>query len=205
MPTSLFPADSSVALRGPFDLARAVERTRTDAKTAGIFFVRLRSDIGDAWKDVAPTLDMPPRLGRYMPFSGYPSRDHIRVIDAAARVRFPDLPTREAHRRLGVASLEDVAKSTFGRVTLELVPKDPASFLARFPEAYDRMVKGAHPLTSTPLDGGGVRLVFGNSLGVPEYMLGLLEAIVSTANAVPHIEVAVEGDSTRYDVRWTRG
>ncbi|HEY2518204.1 MAG TPA: DUF2378 family protein [Polyangiaceae bacterium] len=199
-----FSSNGGAPLDGPFDLAAAVARTPVGGTTKGAFFLRHRAQIGGAWGEVAPTLERPPLAGRYFLFSDYPSRDHVRVIDAAARLRLPALSPREAHRQLGGTSFEEIAGSAIGRAAMRAAPRDPAALLGYFPEVYTRCVKGISPLRVERLEGGGARLLFDDFLAVPEYMLGLLEAVVVAAGAFPRVEGVVEGDSTRFEVRWTR-
>ena len=195
-------SNGGAPLEGPFDLDQALCRTPAGGTTKGAFFLRHRAQIGAAWGTVAPTLERPPMAGHYFLFSDYPSRDHVRIIDAAARVRLPELAPREAHRRLGATSFEEIAGSAIGKTALRAAGRSPVALLGYFPEVYTRCVKGISPLRVEPLAGGGTRLVFDDFLAVPEYMLGLLEAVVVAAGAVPRIHGIVEGDATRFDVNW---
>ena len=54
-----------------------------------------------------------------------------------------------------------------------------------------------------PLAGGGVRITFDDPLPMPEYVLGILEAIVQRGGRAPVIEVYVDAGATLFDVRWT--
>jgi uncharacterized protein (TIGR02265 family) len=202
MGRSLLPADPSAPLHGGVDIEEAVRVTPETARTKGMFFRPLAAELGPLFDELAPRLVAPPRVGRYLPFLDYPSRDHVRLIDAVARKRFPFLSTREAYRKLGSESFGEFARSTLGRVALGLLSEDVGAAMRRFGEGYALLVKHTRPVRCTPQPDGGVELVFEDALSMPEYVLGILEAIVLRGGRAPRVSVHVDGDRTHFDVRW---
>jgi uncharacterized protein (TIGR02265 family) len=201
-----FTAEPHVALTGDFDLPRALSRLGAGLRTKGMFFTSLADKLGDAFADVAPSLEAAPRGGRYLPYVDYPSRDHLRLIDAAARASLrstmPPVSTREAHRRLGATAFERFASSNVGRVVLKLVADDLQEVLLAFPRGYAMTVRSLRTVESQALDDGGVRLEFKEPIGAVEYVLGTFEGIVRSFGGASRIDVSVDDEGGRYDVRW---
>ncbi len=193
----------SSPLSGGFDVERAVAGTPDSARTKGMFFRPLRAELGADFDALAPKLVAPPRSGRYLPFIDYCSRDHVRLIDAVARKRFPQLSPREAHRRLGAESFDEFARSTIGRVTFGLLRGDVLTTLMRFGDGYALLVKGTREVRCLERGESAVEIVFGYTLALPEYVLGILEAIVRTREREPRISIRQERDGTHFDVQWS--
>jgi uncharacterized protein (TIGR02265 family) len=197
-----FTAEPDVALAGDFDLARALARLDPALRTKGMFFKSLADTLGDSFADAATRFEAPPRLGRYLPYVDYPSRDHVRLIDAAARASLPSLSPREAHRRLGETAFERFATSNVGRVVLKLVVNDLREMLLAFPRGYAMTVRSLRAVESRALDDGGVRLDFHEPIGAVEYVLGTFEGIVRTFGHRSRIDVDIAEDRGSYAIHW---
>ena len=63
-----------------------------------MFLTRFVNAIGEDWEEIEEELDKPPKHGRYTAFDDYPTADYLRLLDRAARNRFPRQSTREAYR-----------------------------------------------------------------------------------------------------------
>lgn len=188
-----------VLMRGAIDLEPLIARVPAHFATKGMFFTRLVDLVHDRWHDLEPTLEAPPRFGRYVPFVDYPVRDHIRIIDAAARKGFPAMSQREAHRRMGRLAFDDFRDSRVGKVMLSLID-DPGAALRRFPDAYRLTTRGQRA-EATPLEGRFVRVEV-DFVVLLEYLVGLFEAVVLAFDTTPRIEAEPRGDAMRFDVRW---
>jgi uncharacterized protein (TIGR02265 family) len=203
METVRFRAEGNVPLEGPFDLNEALDRVYAQARTKGMFLSPLVQKLGPSFREVEARLEAPPRLGRYLPYVDYPVRDHVRLIDAAGRVVFPRLSPREAHRRLGKDGFVRFAESRVGRVVMQLIAHDPKELLLAFPRGYDMTVRSRHSVEATELAGGRVRLRFSEPVGAPEYILGMLEGIVTTFGRTACTDVETDAAGARYDMGWS--
>lgn len=120
----MFPARLVVdpdSVLGPSErpLEERLAQTPPDHVLKGLFFTDVLAELGpDAVQRLLPTLDAPPRLGRYLPFSDYPQRDHARLVLALVR-RSGTFP-REAIRRLHQRNARRFAESGAGRVLMHL-------------------------------------------------------------------------------------
>jgi uncharacterized protein (TIGR02265 family) len=167
-----------------------------------MFFARLAERLRDRWSEVERTLDKPPRLGRYVPFMDYPSRDHVRLVHAAARKSYPQLPSREAHRRLGRLALEDFRTSRVGSVFLAMLG-GARQALVQFPTGWKLSVRNTAGVTAEETREGVVLRFVNGAVIEPEYLLGTIEAVVRHFGAQPRIKVTIEGSATTYDVALT--
>jgi uncharacterized protein (TIGR02265 family) len=185
-----------------FDLELAVRQTPETARTKGMFFSPLQEVIKD-WPALVKTLQAPPRGGKYHAFADYVSRDHVRLIDAAARSEFPTVPTREAHRLFGTKGFREFSRTMVGRVALSLVGSDWRAALRRFPEGYALLVSGTGTPEVADVEGDGMRIELKYAVGVPEYMCGILEEIVRWCGGSPVVELEddAEGGVRAFVVR----
>ncbi len=162
----------------------------------GMFFSRHLEAVRGQWETLKGSLVAPPRLGRYIPFADYPLLDYVRVTQAAAASRHPDVGAREAARRLARDDITAFGESTIGGVMLSLV-RDPGGILMKFPDAYARVLTGS-TVRTTRTASGGVRLEWREHYGVSEYTLGQLEGAVMHYGKSPH----VVGDHPTPDFAW---
>lgn len=190
-------------LVGAIDLATALARVPPRSLTKGMFYGRIADKTRDRWAELEKQLEAPPKNGRYLPFTDYPTGDHVRLVLSAAERAFPDVGSREALRRLGAFAFEDFRASNVGRVMMQLL-EEPLGALERFPDAFTMTVKGVPRPKVKQLAEMHVMVEFGDSLAMPEYVAGLFEAIILHYRARPRIEVDLSLDEApRYDVHWS--
>lgn len=194
-----FLADPDIPLEGEVDVADAVSRGHAGQQTKGMFFSRLAERLRDRWDEVERTLEKPPRFGRYVPFIDYPSRDHVRLVHAAARKSYPGLASREAHRRLGRLGLEDFRTSRVGSVFLAMVGGARQALL-QFPVGWRLSVRNTAEVSAQETREGVTLHFVKGAILEPEYLLGTIEAVVRLFGAKPSTTVTIEGGSTSYDV-----
>jgi len=197
-----FTTTPEAMLEGDVDIEAALARMPESMRTKGMFFTRLVELLGGAWGEVTKTLEGPPRLGRYIPFGDYSARDHLRVIDAAARRAMPEVPTREAHRRLGQAVIRMFADSTLGGVIVKLVNEDVQQALLKYPEAYGMVVKGSTSIRAEVLSDDSVRVTWAERPPGLEYVIGSLEGIVRHFKREPMVDVILGEVEAVFEVRW---
>lgn len=194
--------DVDVPLVGDVSLPRLLAAVPKGATIKGMFCARYVSAIDEPWDEVSEDLDAPPADGHYTAFEDYPFADYQRLLDKAARNRFPRSSTREAYRLLGRGDVEVFACSTLGKVTLSLL-KDPAAAVTRYPEIVGVLTRGSVSGAATRTD-AGVSVYFPRVVGAPESAIGILEAIVMLYEAKPRVELAVHpGGSATFHVSWT--
>lgn len=202
-PVATFTTDLSSALDGTFDPEARFASFPPHYTIKGVFFTGLVAMLGDRFDTVAQGLSAPPRLGRYLPFRDYPQVDYSRVTHAAVKHCFPDLPLREAARRVARNDFAAFASSTVGTVMLSVM-RDPSEALLRFPEIHRLVLRGGR-VDAEPLSPHGIRLEYRDFLGwVDCYVIGTLEGAVGLFGATPTLDVTLFSDRhARYDVRWT--
>ena len=122
----------AVDFAAPMDVEARIAETPATATTKGMFFEPLARS-GRQWAI--------PCEARYVPFRDYPLRDHMRLIVAYGRKRFPDLPAREAMRRVGWEAFPALMSSVAGRVLYTFAGRDVRAALRLAPDAYKHSIK----------------------------------------------------------------
>lgn len=198
---SSYAVEVDVPLTGDVDLAAILADVPPGATLKGMFCARYVAAIEGPWEEMAEELEAPPKNGKYTAFDDYPLADYLRLMDRAARDRFPRSSTREAYRLLGRGVVDVFADSTLGKVTFSLI-RDPAQALARYPDVTSVLTRGA---VSGEAIGGerSVSLRFPRFIGAVEGTLGCFEALVLMFDAKPRVAVSVEpSGAARFDVSW---
>jgi uncharacterized protein (TIGR02265 family) len=196
-----YVVDVSEPLSGDVDLAALLARVPEGMTLKGMFFSRYVNAIGEDWEEIEDELSAPPKHGRYTPFDDYPLGDYLRLLDRAARNRFPRQSTREAYRLLGRGDVEVFAESTLGKVTFSMI-KDPGAALARYPEIIKVLTRGLSTAEAQRVDKNRVKVVFANLVGAVEQTLGSLEGLVIAWDAKATTEVLLEGERAEFAVSW---
>jgi uncharacterized protein (TIGR02265 family) len=188
-------------LTGTIDFEATARGIPKNYVLKGVFFARLIGYLGSTFASLVPSLEGPPRLGRYVPFSDYPQADYIRLCAAAAHKLHPALPLREALRRLGRDDLAVFASTTFGKVLLSAVG-DARTVLMKTPYIYEKMAPGDWTLTVEDIDRSHVRLEIGPVYGTWEYQLGQMEGVVLNFGHPPRTTVVeLPARKVRFDIR----
>ncbi len=174
--------------------------TPPDHLLKGMFFADVLTELGpDAVQRLLPTLDAPPRLGRYLPFSDYPQRDHARLVLALVR-RSGTFP-REAIRRLHQRNARRFAESGAGKILMHLAV-DARRVLLAMPRVHAMTGKSGH--CEARDTGRGVRLSYRDwSPWLDCSTLGNLEGAVAFMGRKAHIEAELTSlTDADFDVRW---
>lgn len=191
-----------VPLAGDVDLGHALSIIPAHATIKGMFCARFVTAIDEPWEEISDELAAPPKDGRYTAFEDYPIADYVRLLDRAARNRFPRSSTREAYRLLGRGDVEVFADSTLGKVTFSLL-KDPAAAVERYAEIVGVLSRETIAIQAKR-SASGVTLVYPRFIGVLEATIGHVEALVQTFDARPRTTVAIEDDGgATFDITWT--
>jgi uncharacterized protein (TIGR02265 family) len=84
---------------------------------------------------------LPSTRQRYLPYRFYPLTEHVRLLVETCTGRFPDLPLRQALRKLGRGAPRALLSSTLGKVVLGA---------AEGVHAIVRGMADAYPLNAKP-------------------------------------------------------
>ena len=199
-----FVVDAETVLDGDVDLPALLTRVPDGMTVKGMFLTRFVNAIGEDWEEIEEELAAPPKHGRYTAFDDYPMVDYLRLLDRAARNRFPRQSTREAYRLLGRGDVEVFGESTLGKVTFSMI-REPGAALARYPEIMRVLTRGMSTGDAHACAPNAVKLVFAPFVGAVEQTLGALEGLVITYDAKPRTEVVLDGDRAELTVSWTSG
>ncbi len=121
-----------VDFAAPIDLEARIAETPETATAKGMFFEPLARS-GRQWAI--------PCEARYVPFRDYPLRDYMRLLVAYGGKRYPDVPIREAMRRIGWEAFPALMSSVAGRVLYTFAGRDVRAALRLAPEAYKHSIK----------------------------------------------------------------
>lgn len=186
--TVQFAVDASITLTGELDVDALVEAIPEAYVLRGMFFTALVADLGEEFEALAPKLCSPPPGGKYLALTNYPVRDHVRVIDAAARRVYPGRSNREAQRLRGQSALDAFKRSLLGKTMVSII-EDPATMLLRVPDLlFSRFIRG--PTGRASREGSeAVKIELLGYFGGVEYMAGVFEGIVMSFGQRPRVEV----------------
>lgn len=120
----------------PLDAARVAASVPPGAQLAGMFFVALQQ--GAERRGVQ--LGFPRE--RYLPFGFYPIAEFVPLLVEAGALFYPELPLRQALRRIGSVGPKALLGSTLGKVTLGAAEGVHAS-VAAIAKTYPINVKGS--------------------------------------------------------------
>jgi uncharacterized protein (TIGR02265 family) len=190
-----------IPFRGEVDIDRLIEKVPAGFTIKGAFVASNAAIVASDWPRIEQTLDQPPRNGKYLAFSDYPLADFLRITHAAAKKKYPALPSREAHRLLSRSTFEVFAQTTFGRVVVTLV-SGPASLLKKYEDVFNRMLKG--PRVAVTVTGSqSVEMAFTSYYSTREAIFGVLEGAVMACQFEPAVRVESEGEGAfRAYVTW---
>jgi uncharacterized protein (TIGR02265 family) len=183
---------------GDVDLEKLLRLAPSTHTIKGAFVATNAAIVAKEWPQIEASLRAPPRAGQYLPFSDYPLADFLRVTDAAARRRYPGMPTCESHRLLSRATFETFSQTTLGRVTLALV-SGPGSLLMKYEEIFNRMLHGPR-VTVRSTGERSVEVSYVGYFGTREAIFGVLEGSVIACQFEPTVVVETKGDG-RYLAR----
>jgi uncharacterized protein (TIGR02265 family) len=199
MLNTVFSPDDPIS--GTFDVEATARAFTRKHLAKGMFFNRLLSVLGSSFGDLVPSLEAPPRLGKYLPFSDYPQGDYLRLAVAVAERTYPAWSLREGIRRLSRDDFKVFSDSTLGKVLLA-VAGDAHAALLNLPSMYMKVATADWKITGEEIDKGAVRITFAPVLGPWEFQLGQLEGLVLAFGKTPSVRVVeLPRSAVRFDVR----
>jgi len=189
-----------VPLDGPVDLERVIRDVPPEYTMKGMFFERQRAALGAGFATMKASLSRPPARA-YAAFEPYPTSDYCRLIAKVAEERFGKASTREGIRLLGRGEVEVFAATTLGRVTFAML-REPGAALLRYPDVTGVLVQGPK-IRARRTGERGVHVYYTRYRGIAEYVVGVLEGLVSAFDEEPVITVKLEpGGAYTLDVAW---
>jgi len=201
MPSRSFAAQYAESIFGDVDVDELVGAMPADYRLKGMFFQDQVQAMGsEAFATLQPTLDAPPRFGRYLPFVDYPLRDFLRLLTPAADKRYPTLNRRQAFRKLGRAGFESFRLTTVGKVIVAALT-DPLTAIRKMPNAY-ALVTSPTAVSISVLGPRSARVRLEPYYALPEYDLGVVESIIAYFDAVPTTRLSVEAEALVIESEW---
>jgi len=169
------------------------DRIPANHMVKGLFFTRLLDLVGDRLKTKSIPMLERPLLRRYLPFADYPQVDYSRLTVACAGELYPELPLREAMRRVARDDFQVYFSSRLGAVMLALLG-DVRSSLLRFPDMFRTVLKGGR-FSARELSDTAIELRLEDFYGwVDCYPVGTVEGLVLHHGAPVDIEVEISDD-----------
>lgn len=113
----------------PLDVEGAIAACPDNARAKGMF-------IAEVIEQVTRRGMKSPTTRRYHTFTDYPLREFIEVAAACGTLIHPDVPTREALRRLGRSAYPTVADTRIGRVAFGMFKDNVRGLLRLSTKGY---------------------------------------------------------------------
>ena len=135
----------------PLDVELRQKRCPSEGAVKGMFFTAIVDEIRRQGGD-------PVGRDRYVAFRGYPVREWLAFLPAAAEAAFPRLTPREGMRRFGQGAFDVFTRGVAGRVLFSMAGRNIELAVGLTGRAFD--VIGSHGRVEV-LENTGGRAVFG--------------------------------------------
>lgn len=182
------------------DTAAYLERVPPDAYCKGMFFHDVLAQVRRMDPEAARRI----ARRRYIPFKDYPLREHMEMTDAAVRILYPGVPTREGMRRLGWLAFPTFVESMIGRVVFGVLGRDLDRIVQVGPKAFEvSLTRGR--ATAERLGDRHWRYELTDVFGyLDAYYVGVIEGPIRYHDFVPDVRVRLRtlSDGT-VDIRWS--
>lgn len=141
------------ALTGKVDPEARLAAVQPSIMTKGMYLADLMARLETRVIDeVWPTLQAPPRHGKYQPFLDYPFADALRWLHAVARTKYAAHGLLEGLRRLGRDTVKVFVASQAGQVVRSMTT-GPRDALLRMPKMWKVTDPSHSVLASEPRPG----------------------------------------------------
>jgi uncharacterized protein (TIGR02265 family) len=182
-----------VSLVGQVDAEARVRAIRPAVTTKGMYLADLVARLDPRQiEEVWPALQAAPRHGKYQPFLDYPFADALRWLHAVARHRHPHATLLEGLRLLGRETVKVFLASRAGQVVRSMT-LGPREALLRMPAMW-KVTDPTHSVVASEPRLGEVHF---EVRGFPGWLdcglIGTLEQVVLSRDAVPEIDVVLHG------------
>jgi uncharacterized protein (TIGR02265 family) len=188
----------------PVDDAERIRLCPASCETRGTYFQFVVDYVEGASGTAPPALFDGMTQRRWVPWSGYPLREFMRLAVNAARIASPDMPLGEGLRRIGWTAYPSFASTMAGRVVLYAFGEHIEAVLGTAPRAYAVSLPGAI-VTSERLEARhwriGMRQIYSFA---DTYQLGVIEGALLARGLTPMIAVRRHARPSDLDIdlRW---
>ncbi len=182
------------------DTGAYLERVPPDAYCKGMFFHDVLAQVRRVDPDAARGL----ARRRYIPFKDYPLREHMEITEAAVRLLYPGVPTREGMRRLGWLAYPAFVESMIGRVVFGVLGKDLDRIFQVGPKSFEVSLTRGQAVAER-LGDRHWRYDFTDVFGyLDAYYVGVVEGPIRYHRLVPDVRIHLRtlSDGTM-DIRWS--
>lgn len=181
------------ALTGKVDPEARLAAVQPSIMTKGMYLADLMARLETRVIDeVWPTLQAPPRHGKYQPFLDYPFADALRWLHAVARTNYAAHGLLEGLRRLGRDTVKVFVASQAGQVVRSMTT-GPRDALLRMPKMWKVTDPSHSVLASEPRPNEVLFQVQGFPGWIDCGLIGTLEQVVLSRDAEPEIDVVLYG------------
>ncbi len=181
------------ALTGKVDPEARLAAVQPSIMTKGMYLADLMARLETRVIDeVWPTLQAPPRHGKYQPFLDYPFADALRWLHAVARTKYAAHGLLEGLRRLGRDTVKVFVASQAGQVVRSMTT-GPRDALLRMPKMWKVTDPSHSVLASEPRPNEVLFQVQGFPGWIDCGLIGTLEQVVLSRDAEPEIDVVLYG------------
>lgn len=181
-------------LRSPLEVTARILETPAECTARGMFFEQVSR--------AARELGLPSDT-RYVPFRNYPLRQYMELVVQYGRARYPEVPLRQALRRVGWEAFPALMGSVAGRVIFAFAGRGVQGALRLAPEAYKHSM--SHAQVTTRICGASQAVLeLRNVWNFPEcYQIGVIEGACRSFGAEVRVRVRVRSSSSvDLLVRW---
>lgn len=180
----------------PLDVDEAIRAAPAEATVKGMFLQAALDDVRAAGLTL-------PTTESYKPFKDYPVTEFCRVLADCARLLHPDVPLREAMRRMGRRAFPTFKETLLGRVLFGVLGNHLTAVL-RSSARWLELSQSHGRLVVQDIDDGHAVLKFSNVYTfLDSYHVGLIEGTMAACQARGTVEVHLDSPwAGELLVRW---
>jgi uncharacterized protein (TIGR02265 family) len=187
---------------GDIDEKAYIERVPPDAFCKGMFF----HDVLAMVRRLAPASEGQLKASmrpRYLPFKDYPLREHMELTARAARLVYPNRPTREGLRMLGWLAFPAFAESMVGRVVFGVLGNDLDDTFRVGPRSFELSMTRGRARAERIADRHW-RYEFHDIFGYLDcYYVGVMEGPIRRLGFSPDVRLALTTPSSgMMEIQW---
>ncbi|MEM9193979.1 MAG: DUF2378 family protein [Myxococcota bacterium] len=136
---------------------------------------------------------LPSARNRYVAFRNYPMSEHVQLLAECAEASYPDLPPREALRRIGWYTMRSLDQSVVGRVFRQFLAAGIEQTMRGLEKMYPMLLPPA-TLHATWTDASNVILRYRHVYAFVDcHHIGILERMFKSHSIVPEVQVLRHG------------
>ena len=173
----------------PLDVAAELRRVPENLTQKGMFIIPM---IVEAKKR---GVVLPSARDRYVPFQDYPLREHVALLAESAAAFYPEMPFRQALRRLGRGGYRAFLESTVGKVVWSSV-SDTHGALLGILRGYEIGVPGCSARVLERRDKAAVIRLERVPYFLDSHHVGCFEGALKAIGVEGHITLRLDSSHT---------